>query len=77
MAGRVMKRRDFMGFIGGALVYPATTRAQQSDRIRRIGVLANAEAQDPEWQRQIAAFDEAKSCKFRQHYLAGIGFEVR
>ena len=51
-----MKRRDFMGFIGGALVYPATTRAQQSDRIRRIGVLANAEAQDPEWQRQIAAF---------------------
>ncbi len=51
-----MKRRDFMGFIWGALVYPATTRAQQSDRIRRIGVLANAEAQDPEWQRQIAAF---------------------
>ncbi|QOZ54442.1 ABC transporter substrate-binding protein [Bradyrhizobium sp. CCBAU 53338] len=41
-----MKRREFVGLIGGAVTWPAVVRAQQSKKIPRVGVLwqgANAE----------------------------------
>jgi putative tryptophan/tyrosine transport system substrate-binding protein len=54
-----MKRREFVKVIvGSGLAWPLAARAQQPERMRRIGVLANAEANDPEWKRQIAAFLE-------------------
>jgi putative tryptophan/tyrosine transport system substrate-binding protein len=34
-----VKRRDFIAMLGGVAVWPATTRAQQPERMRRIGVL--------------------------------------
>ena len=53
-----MKRRKFIAFIGGAVAMPLVARAQQNERIRRIGVLMAINADDPEAQARIAAFVE-------------------
>jgi putative tryptophan/tyrosine transport system substrate-binding protein len=52
-----MKRRDFIGLLGGtATVWPLVVRAQENVRVRRIGVLMAINADDAEAQARIAAF---------------------
>ena len=52
-----MKRREFLTLLGGAAAgWPLAARAQQRERLRRIGVLMPSAADDPEFQARMTAF---------------------
>ena len=51
-----MRRRDFFKVIAGAATWPLTARAQQGDRIRRVGIITGASGEEPETKARITAF---------------------
>jgi putative tryptophan/tyrosine transport system substrate-binding protein len=53
-----MRRREFIAGLTGAAAWPVVTRAQQPNRIRRIGALINLANDDPRSSLAIAAFSQ-------------------
>src|SRR6516164_8560840 len=60
-----MNRREFITLLGGAAAWPLAARAQQRDRVRRIGVLTPGDENDPVRKTFVSAFTQT---------LAGLGW---
>ncbi len=83
-----MRRRAFIKLVGGgvAAAWPIAARAQQGERMRRIGVLTGVAADDPEGQARIAAFlqglqqlgwTDGRNMRIEYRWAAGSASDLR
>jgi len=62
-----VRRREFITLVGGAAAWPVAARAQQGERVRRIGVLMHTTSDEPDAHTRLTAFLQG---------MQGAGWEV-
>jgi putative tryptophan/tyrosine transport system substrate-binding protein len=81
-----VRRREFITLLGGAAAWPLAARAQQGERVRRIGVLMTLAADDPEGQARLRAFvqglqelgwTDGRNVRFDYRWPAGDAERIR
>jgi putative ABC transport system substrate-binding protein len=81
-----MRRREFISLLGGAAAWPVATRAQQGERVRRVGVVQATAENDPETQARTKAFrqgpaalgwTEGRDILIDYRYVAGDAARVK
>ncbi len=65
--GADMRRRDFLGVLGCVAALPLSARAQQGERMRRVGVLLTLTKDNPDAQLRLGAFRQG---------LEGLGWKI-
>ena len=56
--GEIMKRREFLGVLTGAVAMSRVARAQQAGGMRHIGIIVPASSTDMKFQIQVQAFEQ-------------------
>ena len=81
-----MRRREFITLLGGAATWPCAAKAQQRERMRRVGALIPASADDPDYQSWIGAFQQAlaqsgwiigRNVRIDTHWAGGQADDIR
>jgi putative tryptophan/tyrosine transport system substrate-binding protein len=81
-----MRRRAFLGALGGMAAWPIAAYAQQPEQVRRVGVIMSTAADDPESEARLAAFVQAlqragwragQNLRVDTRWVAGSAADVR
>jgi len=81
-----VKRRTFIAGLGSAAAWPVVARAQQVERMRRIGVLVAYDENDPEFKRRVSAliqglanldWTDGRNMRLDLHWAGGDNNRIR
>jgi putative ABC transport system substrate-binding protein len=80
----MIRRREFITFLGGTAVWPLAARGQPGERVRRLSLLANLTENDPQAQARLAVlarglrdlgWTEGRNLRIEYRWIAGGGID--
>jgi len=68
----MIRRREFIAGLGGAVAWPVVARGQQADGVQRVGVLVGYDENDP-WRRLLFLRSFKRECRSQRLTRTGVG----